>query len=96
MKNQNNNNSSQNGNRNYEPYVRIIKNGNLISFETVNHDWCIINNKVINGKGVSITPKKPFTNTEGIYVHLSDFDNQFPRLSEIPVTDNWPLDNNSK
>ena len=87
----NNNNSLQNGSRNYEPYVRIIEHGIYNSFKTVNHDWCIINTKMNYRRGVSIANTMPVTNNTVRYMHLSDFDNLFPWLSEIPITTNWPL-----
>ena len=91
MKNQNKKNSSQNGSGNHDPYVRVIESGIFISFKTVNHDWCVINTKMNNRKGQSIVEKEPFTNCRAVLMHLSDFNNWFPRLNEIPITTNWPL-----
>lgn len=87
----NRNNNSQNGNRDHSPYVRVFKNGVLIAFKTVNNDWCVINTKMDIHKGIYIVETMPFTNCRAMFMHLSDFDNWFPRLNEIPVTTKWPL-----
>ena len=84
-------NNSQNINGDNSSYVRVFKSGVLIAFKTVNNDWCVINTKMDIRKGMYIVETEPFNNCRAMLMHLSDFNNWFPRLNEIPVTTKWPI-----